>query len=257
MYFLDLKGLINQHVEKGIAPREQFKYVFGFALLGLIGRGAPAQRTEMPNVLIVIFVLAALAGILFFVINHFYKKNGGDNGQDFILRLFTISWVITWRLCLTVFPILLLLMLLAVYALIEPRLILAIALLMSVGSILYYLAKMSQSLEEIHAGDTFLQRPAENTGRPDHGHAVGIDQRAVVDDPTQLLVPACLDELVHVDHHVLMRPASGNEALDRLERFFQRKVVDSATHQLDAIGIHCTLPPKGKPQSGAQVRPDA
>jgi hypothetical protein len=72
---------------------------------------------------------------------------------------------------------------------------------------------LHQRLEQVDPGHSFLQRRAQQARRPHHRHAVGVDQRAIVNDAAQRLVAAGLDQLVDINHHVLVRLAGLDEAL--------------------------------------------
>ena len=75
-----------------------------------------------------------------------------------------------------------------------------------------------QPLEQVDTGHALLERLAQQARGPYHRHAVDVDQGAVVNDLAQVGVAAGLDQLVNIDHHVLMGLARMNETLDLAER---------------------------------------
>lgn len=153
MYFFDLQGLINQHVEKGISSREQLNYFFAYAASAYVANLIPSAEKKFDLqtfFFVALFAMVILAGV-YFILNSFFKKNGADQGSDFILRLFTVGWVLSCRLLIVLIPLSLFIYLTLHTMGPEVALISSITLLAClIGCFVYYFKMMRKSLQEIH-----------------------------------------------------------------------------------------------------------
>jgi hypothetical protein len=112
MYFLDIKGLIQHLKAEANTEYESYQYTIGVMLCALVNLEVITGRSEIKPSLIgavsALFFLVMGGGIVYKVLQSYYRSNGGDAGKFFLHRLMSISWVVGCRLSLVLGPLLIL-----------------------------------------------------------------------------------------------------------------------------------------------------
>ena len=134
MYFIDIKGLKKDIVEKKFEEKDRFIYILLY-----IGLSALFMEllTSLPNDEVltsydyassVIYVLLTFVGTYFI-----YKANGGNEGEDFAGKYFSITWVMSWRVILISIPMLIVFFFISSFQEFSPTVENIILLLWSIG----------------------------------------------------------------------------------------------------------------------------
>ena len=116
MYFINIKGLKEDIVEKRFEEKDRFIYILLYvglyALLFEIITSFPSEEliTSYDYAYSIMSVLITFFGTYFI-----YKANGANDGEDFAGKYFSIVWVISWRVMLITTPIIILLTIYSIY----------------------------------------------------------------------------------------------------------------------------------------------
>lgn len=115
MYFFNLKALIQDLREGKIGEAQVFKYLCAHVCLyslnsGLHSPASSPQVQQLPPGLMFFFshLLFSLLGlaIAMLILNGFYRRNGADQGRDFVIRLMLFWWIVGNRVYLIILPFL-------------------------------------------------------------------------------------------------------------------------------------------------------
>ncbi len=109
MYFWNIEALKKDIVKDRLTEKERFVYVLIYLVLTAVGFEYLQQvDTELENIW---DSIEAIANVLIVLIGTFcaYRANGGENGQDFLGRYFSIGFVVSIRFFVYLIPIVILL----------------------------------------------------------------------------------------------------------------------------------------------------
>ena len=107
MYFTNIKGLKKDIVEKKFSERDRFVYIIiSLTLSVIVMELMPLFPTELVPTLFdyansTVSILSTFLGAYLI-----YKANGGESGEDFAGKYFSILWVRTIHMLLLLMPIL-------------------------------------------------------------------------------------------------------------------------------------------------------
>ncbi|NAZ94490.1 hypothetical protein [Vibrio toranzoniae] len=103
MYFWNIESLKSDIVAERLAEKDRFKYALIYIVFNIIAFEY-FQEESVGEVSLWLQVEAALNVIIVLVGTYFaYKANGGENGQDFLGRYFSISFVVSIRFSVLLF----------------------------------------------------------------------------------------------------------------------------------------------------------
>lgn len=111
MYFLNLKGLVNELSTRPLTSREGYGYILGFVVLkGLLTllnfEGHKAAPPVTPSYFVVMLIGIGFGlTIVWLVLQNLFVSNGGDDGTDFVGNLVAVGFVTSVRLTCVVLPI--------------------------------------------------------------------------------------------------------------------------------------------------------
>lgn len=104
MYFLRCSELKEKLSKRTLSEREALPYLIADSVLIAIAMSSFLGGYTSPNLWDflrdVLAVMTTVAGIIYA-----YKKNGGNNGYDFLQKYIVLGWVITWRWILIFIPL--------------------------------------------------------------------------------------------------------------------------------------------------------
>ena len=109
MYFWNIEALKKDIVKDRLTEKERFVYVLIYLVLTAVGFEYLQQvDTELANIW---DSIEAIADVLIVLIGTYcaYRANGGENGQDFLGRYFSIGFVVSIRFFVYLIPIVILL----------------------------------------------------------------------------------------------------------------------------------------------------
>jgi len=92
MYFWNIKKLKQDLVEQLLSESDLFKYCFAYIILTSVGL-IPALDTNMWD------IYSGIIGAIITIIGTYYVYmcNKGHNGNNFLQKYFTVSWVLAIR----------------------------------------------------------------------------------------------------------------------------------------------------------------
>lgn len=109
MYFWNIEALKKDIVKDRLTEKERFVYVLIYLVLTAVGFEYLQQvDTELENIW---DSIEAIANVLIVLIGTYcaYRANGGENGQDFLGRYFSVGFVVSIRFFVYLIPIVILL----------------------------------------------------------------------------------------------------------------------------------------------------
>lgn len=93
MYFWDIKGLKNHLSSTSLSQHESLKYLLVLSFLGIIPLPRPPYFSEGNFLYFSLGAAELICGTIYA-----YVKNGGAQGQDFLSRYVSLSWVMVVRM---------------------------------------------------------------------------------------------------------------------------------------------------------------
>jgi hypothetical protein len=113
MYLIDLNSLMKQWKADAFSIRDSANYLFAQFAYGII-TAVPFDILEEPKdsmnlelkYKVAWFVIgsAILVGIIRLFLDKFYIANGGDDGTNFLAKLFSLGFVVQMHIILVYFP---------------------------------------------------------------------------------------------------------------------------------------------------------
>ncbi|HCE3663691.1 TPA: hypothetical protein NG674_004759 [Vibrio parahaemolyticus] len=104
MYFLNIESLKRDIVAERLTEKDRFKYALIYIVFSIIALEY-FQQENSGKLNLWLQVEAALNVIIVLLGTYFaYRANGGENGQDFLGRYFSISFVVSIRFSVLLFP---------------------------------------------------------------------------------------------------------------------------------------------------------
>ena len=156
MYFIDLKGLIQQLKSRQLKPSEEMAYIFAFAVMNLLTSvlfPKAGHKVSVESVGIGILFGGIGLGIAWALLNGFLKANGGDKGQQFISRLLALAWVVSFRVTLVLLPFLAAMQMAVAYkeevGVNGLLAVVAVSVIILIGALVYSYLTIKKSLKEI------------------------------------------------------------------------------------------------------------
>jgi hypothetical protein len=153
IYFLDLKGLVNELKVKRSRSRENFAYCFAivasFFLLRILGDGkAPVNS-------ILAWAITCIVGIAisYYLLTELYNANGGDSGEYFLDRLLALGWVVGIRTLIVWIPLLIIINLSRRAGIISGGGVALAFIVLALGAFAYCFIATRESLREIRASE--------------------------------------------------------------------------------------------------------
>ncbi len=99
MYFWRIDNLKSEMAARPLSDREVLPYLIAFVVLSAVVMSFPhAVFNTWDGLSAALSIFLAFAGTIYI-----YLKNGGNKGQHFLQRYFSIGWVVALRLCAVVF----------------------------------------------------------------------------------------------------------------------------------------------------------
>jgi len=102
MYFINIKQLKQDIVNKEFTEKDRFIYMFIYiAIYAIIYELAFFENSTAP---VMSDYISSIGTVIITVIGtyYLYRANGGNDGEDFLGRYFSITWVVSMRLLLLV-----------------------------------------------------------------------------------------------------------------------------------------------------------
>ncbi len=104
MYFWNIESLKRDIVAERLTEKDRFKYALIYIVFSIIALEY-FQQENSGKLNLWLQVEAALNVIIVLLGTYFaYRANGGENGQDFLGRYFSISFVVSIRFSVLLFP---------------------------------------------------------------------------------------------------------------------------------------------------------
>ncbi|ENK2025278.1 hypothetical protein [Vibrio sp. 1580] len=104
MYFWNIESLKRDIVAERLTEKDRFKYALIYIVFSIIALEY-FQQESSGKLNLWLQVEAALNVIIVLLGTYFaYRANGGENGQDFLGRYFSISFVVSIRFSVLLFP---------------------------------------------------------------------------------------------------------------------------------------------------------
>ena len=110
MYFIDIKGLKKDIVDKNFTESNRFTYIMVYLLLDAFFMETCSYLPSDSMPTIIDYALSFISVISLFLGAYFiFKANGGNQGEDFAGRFFSLTWVRSIQFLLILIPIILVL----------------------------------------------------------------------------------------------------------------------------------------------------
>ena len=106
MYFIDIKGLKKDIIEKNFTEHDRFTYIVVYLLLDTLVMEISSYfpTDSLPTLFDYASSLVAMASV-FFGAYFIYQANGANSGEDFAGKFFSITWVRGIQFLLILIPI--------------------------------------------------------------------------------------------------------------------------------------------------------
>ena len=116
MYFINIKGLKKDIVEKKFNEKDRFTYILLYIGLSALLFEFLTLFPDEEALSSYDYAYSILSVLITFLGTYFiYKANGANEGEDFAGKYFSIIWVISWRVMLITTPIIILLIFYSIY----------------------------------------------------------------------------------------------------------------------------------------------
>ena len=110
MYFIDITGLKKDIVKKIFTESDRFTYIIVYLLLDTFFLEACSHMTLDSSPTLIDYANSFVTLISLFLGGYFiFKANGGNEGEDFAGKFFSLTWVRGIRFLLITIPIILIL----------------------------------------------------------------------------------------------------------------------------------------------------
>ena len=102
MYFINIKQLKQDIINRDFTEKDRFIYAFIYIVIYSIlsELSIISCSVENPTELLISDYIMDMGTVLITIIGTYflYRVNGGNNGEDFLGRYFSITWVMSIRL---------------------------------------------------------------------------------------------------------------------------------------------------------------
>ena len=106
MYFIDIKGLKKDIIEKNFTESNRFTYMMVYLLLDAFFMEICSYLPSDSMPTIIDYAISLITLISLFLGAYFiFKANGGNKGEDFAGRFFSLTWVRSIQFLLITIPI--------------------------------------------------------------------------------------------------------------------------------------------------------
>lgn len=143
MYFINIKELKKDIVEKKFSEKDRFIYIMLYIGLSAILFELLISFPDDTILTIYDYTASTISVLILLIGSYFiYKENGANNGEDFAGKYFSIIWVVSWRVVLAIIPLIILFLIFISYqelALVYEEVFLLI-LLTGMEFLIYYLS---------------------------------------------------------------------------------------------------------------------
>ena len=108
MYFWNINKLKSDFIEKKVTEKSTLHYLIAYTVLLCLNTMPYDNPNELDRFSAALMIPISILGILYA-----YSCNGGDKGENFLVKYFAIGWVVTIRLFIIFLPLMILLKILA------------------------------------------------------------------------------------------------------------------------------------------------